>query len=68
MSKYYTLSELITYRNKMLIRARARTKTFQDNTKNYYWKRLNEIDTLLKSKYPNDINTLGIITTKKKGL
>jgi hypothetical protein len=68
MSKHYTLSELITYRNKMLIRARARTKTFQDNTKNYYWKRLNEIDTVLKNNYPNQINTLGLITSKKKGL
>jgi hypothetical protein len=44
MSKTYTLKQLVDYRNKILIRAKARTKQFNDNKQNYYWYRLAEIE------------------------
>lgn len=52
-----TLNEYIKIRNKLLLRAKSRTKNFNDNYKNYYWYRLNTLDEL----YP-EFKNLGIIT------
>lgn len=63
-TKTFTLKELIEYRNKIFIRAQARTKTFNDNYENYYWYRLKEIDSILSNNM-NEIKGLGVITLKK---
>jgi hypothetical protein len=56
---FNTLHDFILYRNKMLIRAKARTLKFKDNKKNYYWYRLDYINSL----YP-EYSKLGVITLK----
>lgn len=63
-TKQYTVDELIKYRNKMLTRARSRTRVFQDETNNYYWTRLKEIDNALNTLKGSDFNTLGKIILK----
>lgn len=58
-NKPRTLKEGIAYRNTILLRAEARTRTFQDNGNNYYWLRLKEID----QQYP-EFKGLGQIKLK----
>ncbi len=57
----YTIPELISYRNKMLTRARARTRSFEDNNDNYYWTRIKEIDSVLEYNIETSIKSLGMI-------
>lgn len=60
LKKEYTLEQLVEYRNKTLLKARARTKSMNDKQKNYYWYRLDEINEKL-----NISNKLGVIKMKK---
>lgn len=60
MLKTYTLEQLIDYRNKILLRAKARSKQFNDNNQNYYWFRLAEIESQIGIK-----QSIGNITLKQ---
>lgn len=64
---FNNIKDLIVYRNNILLKARARTKHFNDKNKNYYWYRLQEIDQLIKKEYnPNHINNLGLFKIHKE--
>lgn len=62
-TKAYTVEQLVEYRNKTLLKARARTRVYQDGNKNYYWYRIKEIDQLLNNS--NNYSNLGMIKLKK---
>lgn len=57
--KYVTLKEYLKERNRVLTRARARTRTFLDNEQNYWWYRLETLD----SRHP-EFKHLGIISPR----
>lgn len=67
--EFNSIKQLIDYRNKIYTRAIARTRTFKDNYKNYYWTRLKEIDEVLNNVNNNNntsnFNSLGKIILKK---
>jgi len=56
-----TFEQFIEYRNKIVIRLRARKKHFKSNKPNYYEIRLEQID----SQYP-EFKKLGVINLKVK--
>lgn len=58
-NRVLTLKEFNCLRNKLLIRAKARTKNFNDKGNNYYWKQLEDIE----NQFP-EYKGLGIIEIK----
>lgn len=58
--KTVSLKEYLDIRSRLLLRARSRSKTFNDNHKNYYWYQIENLD----NQYP-EFKHLGMIRIKK---
>lgn len=55
-----SLNEYLNIRSRLLLRARSRSKTFNDNHKNYYWYQIEHLD----NQFP-EFKHVGMIKMKK---